>query len=46
MTEARIILRLCDRFTCTPREAARQDANVLRMLEIEDLKGWRREVNE
>lgn len=42
MTEARIILSVCDRFTCTPREAERQDAGVLRLIEIENIKGWRR----
>lgn len=43
MTEARIVLRLCDRFGCTPDAAERLDATVLRLLEIEDIKGWRRE---
>ena len=41
MTEARVILRICDRFGCTPRQAERQDATLLRLLEIEDIKGWR-----
>ena len=41
MTEARIILGLCDRFGCTPDVAERLDAGVLRLLEIEDIKGWR-----
>ena len=42
MTEAAVILRICNRFSCTPREAEKQDAGVLRLLDIEDIKGWRR----
>ena len=42
MIEARIVLGICDRFGCTPDVAEKQDAGVLRMLEIEDIKGWRR----
>jgi hypothetical protein len=38
------VLRLCDRFRCTPDGAYRLDATVLGLLEIEDLMGWR-EVN-
>ncbi len=42
MTEARIVLSLCDRFGCTPREALKQDARVLRLIETENIKGWRK----
>lgn len=39
------MLRLADRFGCTPDAARAMDATVLGLLEIEDLLGWRREVN-
>lgn len=42
MIAARVVLAVCDRFGCTPREARRQDAGVLALLEIEDRMGWRR----
>ena len=45
MIRARIVLAVCDRFGCAPREAYRQDAQVLQLLEIEDRMGWRREVS-
>jgi hypothetical protein len=32
-----VILRVCDRFHCTPDVAERQDASVLRLLEIDQL---------
>lgn len=37
-----MILRICDRFGCVPSQAEREDAGVLRLLEIESVMGWRR----
>lgn len=41
MTEARLVLGLCDRFGCLPSQALAEDAGVLRMLDLEQVNGWR-----
>jgi hypothetical protein len=39
-----VVLGLCDRFRCRPSQALREDASVLRMLELEQLwKGGEQE---
>lgn len=41
MIEARLVLGLAERFGCLPDDVYAMDASVLRLLDIEDLMGWR-----
>ena len=39
LTEARWILRQCERFGCLPSQLMREDAGLLRLLRLEELAG-------